>query len=89
MSNNNASLLAFLLGLGLGAAVIYFIKSEKGENARKKVSDFLESKGIHLSADELNEFIGQMKNKYLKKDCNCEQPDCDCPESPDKALEAK
>ncbi|MGL4331963.1 MAG: hypothetical protein ACRCSR_04080 [Bacteroidales bacterium] len=86
MSNNNASLLAFLLGLGLGAAVIYFIKSEKGENVRQKVSDFLESKGIHLSQDDLNEFIGHMKQKYHKSHkCGC-GPECDCAE---KTIEVK
>lgn len=88
MSNNNASLLAFLLGLGLGAAVIYFIKSEKGENVRQKVSDFLESKGIHLSQDDLNEFIGHMKQKYHKSKCKC-GPECDCAEGAEKVIEVK
>lgn len=82
MSNNNASLLAFLLGLGLGAAVIYFIKSEKGENVRHKVADFLESKGIHLSQDDLTEFISHIKQKYNKSKC-------DCTESAAKTIEVK
>lgn len=87
MSNNNASLLAFLLGLGLGAAVIYFIKSEKGENLRQKVSDFLESKGIHLSSDELNEFIGHMKHKFHKgHKCCCES---ECETEGEKTIEVK
>lgn len=89
MSNNNASLLAFLLGLGLGAAVIYFIKSEKGENVRQKVSDFLESKGIHLSQDDLNEFIGHMKQKYHKVHKHACGEDCGCAENGEKAIEVK
>lgn len=89
MSNNNASLLAFLLGLGLGAAVIYFIKSEKGENVRQKVSDFLESKGIHLSSDDLNEFIGHMKQKYHKSHKHACEADCGCAEGAEKAIDVK
>ncbi|MGL5730449.1 MAG: YtxH domain-containing protein [Bacteroidales bacterium] len=64
MSNNNSALLSFLLGLGLGAAIIYFITSEKGKDVRKKISDFLEERGIHLSTHELDDLIAQVKHKF-------------------------
>jgi len=54
---------AFFAGAAVGAAVALLFAPDSGTNTRKKIRQQLKKHGIHLSKDELNEFINRFRGK--------------------------
>ncbi|MGL4993128.1 MAG: YtxH domain-containing protein [Bacteroidales bacterium] len=63
---SNSSWLSFILGLALGAGIVYLFTTEKGEELRKKVADLLDEKGIKLSSSELDELLEELGSRVNK-----------------------
>lgn len=61
-------LFTFIGGALLGAIIALLVAPESGEETRKKIKNKLEEKGIHLSKEQLDEFIESLKGKFnIKK----------------------
>lgn len=56
-------ILTFLGGAFLGAIIALLLAPEKGEVTRRKIKDKLEEKGIHLSPEDLDNFINKIKKE--------------------------
>ncbi len=59
-------LAAFLGGAVIGFLAGILLAPEKGSDTRGKIASYLEEKGIHLSKEELDEFIKEMTAKFKK-----------------------
>ncbi|MGL4410958.1 MAG: YtxH domain-containing protein [Bacteroidales bacterium] len=63
---SNSSWLSFILGLTIGAGVVYLFTTAKGEELRQKMADLLEEKGIKLSGSELDELLEELGSRIHK-----------------------
>ena len=54
---------SFLGGLAAGAIIALLLAPDKGSETRRKISEKLKEKGIHLTGEELDEFINMLKDK--------------------------
>lgn len=58
---------AFLGGAALGLIIGILLAPDKGSETRDKLASYLESKGIKLSREELDELISVVKEKFRKE----------------------
>ncbi|MCX7910471.1 MAG: YtxH domain-containing protein [Endomicrobia bacterium] len=78
--NSGSSLLAFLLGLGIGAILGILFAPAEGKETRKKIAKYLEDleekgeeyleKGrefVEEEADKIKKFVEDTKEKIVKK----------------------
>lgn len=63
MKSTGAIIAAFLGGAVVGGIVALLLAPESGADMRKKVTDFLEKKGIKLSKEDLDAFIHEINPK--------------------------
>jgi gas vesicle protein len=58
--------LAFLAGAVLATGITMLFTTEKGEELRNKVSEWLKEKGIQLKETELDELMGRIWSRSKK-----------------------
>jgi gas vesicle protein len=66
MKNLN-SLVAFLGGAAIGAALGILFAPDKGEETRDKIKEMLEKKGIKLNKEEMKSFVNDIISKVKGK----------------------
>ncbi len=59
-----SNLLALLGGIAVGVILGMLFSPDSGKNNRAKINDYLRSKGINLSSEELDQFIEKMKAHF-------------------------
>lgn len=64
-----ASVLTFIGGIAVGAAVGVLMAPEKGAETRRKILEVLKEKGVILSKDQLDELVAKVKAKI--GGCKC------------------
>lgn len=79
-------LAAFLGGAVIGFLTGILLAPEKGSDTRGRIAAYLEEKGIHLSKEELDEFIKEMTGKFKKGNPSSEEEQ---PQDGEEALEAE
>jgi hypothetical protein len=74
MRKDVSGVLAFLAGAALATGVTLLLTTEKGEELRSKVAEWLKEKGIMLKETELDELMGRIWSRG-KQETESTMPD--------------
>lgn len=66
MKKEACGILAFIAGAALATGITLLLTTEKGEEIRNKVAEWLKEKGIQLKETELDELMGRILSREKK-----------------------